>query len=127
MPDTAVLQRQPYRHIDYVELMNKPEIENFVAHWQSHHFMQQRAALLYGYYAEDPNYPDGVRAVVEALYEPTQIGDVNGFQIIEDPYMTIADMVAGALGFEKVGWLFTTINHDTYLSSHEIRTAAKYQ
>lgn len=70
MPATAVLKRQPYRHVDYVEFMNKPEIEGFVAYWQSTHCMQQRAAFLYGYYAEDPNYEEGVRAVVEALYEP---------------------------------------------------------
>jgi nuclear protein localization protein 4 homolog len=25
---------------------------------------------IYGYYAEDPNYKNGVRAIVEALYEP---------------------------------------------------------
>jgi nuclear protein localization protein 4 homolog len=25
---------------------------------------------IYGYFAEDPNYKNGVRAIVEALYEP---------------------------------------------------------
>jgi len=25
---------------------------------------------IYGYYSEDPNYKDGVRAIVEAIYEP---------------------------------------------------------
>jgi hypothetical protein len=25
---------------------------------------------LYGYYSEDPNYPEGVRVNVEAIYEP---------------------------------------------------------
>ena len=27
-------------------------------------------AWLYGYYSEDPNYPEGVRVNIEALYEP---------------------------------------------------------
>lgn len=40
--------------------------------------MVQKIGLLYGYFSEDPNYKDGVRAIVEALYEPPQIGDVNG-------------------------------------------------
>lgn len=26
--------------------------------------------FLYGYYAADPNYQNGVRAIVEAIYEP---------------------------------------------------------
>jgi len=26
--------------------------------------------FLYGYYAEDPNYKGGVRAIIEAIYEP---------------------------------------------------------
>jgi len=41
-------------------------------------------AFLYGYYSEDPNYPDGVRVNVEALYEPPQYGDEHGFHILED-------------------------------------------
>jgi hypothetical protein len=33
---------------------------------------------LYGYYSEDPNFPDGVRVNVEAIYEPPQIGESAG-------------------------------------------------
>jgi len=40
--------------------------------------MEQRVALLYGYYSEDPNYPEGVRVNVEVIYEPPQIGEFNG-------------------------------------------------
>ena len=127
MPNTAVLARQPYRHVDYVELMNVTEITNFVRYWQQSHCMQQRVGFMYGYYAEDPNYPEGVRAVMEAIYEPPQIGDMNGHQIIEDSYKEVADMIAGALELESIGWIFTSINHDAYLSSHEIRQAAKFQ
>jgi hypothetical protein len=32
--------------------------------------MEQRRAWLYGYYSEDPNYPEGVRVNIEAIYEP---------------------------------------------------------
>lgn len=31
-----------------------------------------RVGILYGYYAEDPFYPKGIRAIVEAIYEPAQ-------------------------------------------------------
>jgi hypothetical protein len=34
--------------------------------------------FLYGYYSEDPNYPDGVRVNVEAVYEPPQMGEMGG-------------------------------------------------
>ena len=37
------------------------------------------------------------------------------------------DRVAEALTLERVGWMFTTINHDAYLASNDIRHAAKFQ
>jgi nuclear protein localization family protein 4 len=67
---------------------------------------------LYGYYSEDPNYPEGVRVNVEALYEPPQIGEINGVEPLEDQFSTSVDMIAEALSLEKVGWIFTSINHD---------------
>jgi len=63
--------------------MNSTEMNSFVNYWQNKG-MQQRGGFLYGYYAEDPNFPDGVRAVVETIYEPPQIGDMNGFQFLDD-------------------------------------------
>lgn len=82
--------------------------------------------FLYGYYAEDPNYKGGVRAIIEAIYEPPQLGDISGFNLLEDPYEQQVNIIAEALSLERIGWIFTTINHDTFLSSHEIRMAAKY-
>jgi hypothetical protein len=35
-------------------------------------------------------------------------------------------MIAEALTLEKVGWIFTSINSDTFLSSQEVRKIAKY-
>jgi len=42
--------------------------------------------FLYGYYAEDVNYKGGVRAVVEAIYEPPQKGSVGSFELMMDPF-----------------------------------------
>ena len=84
-------------------------------------------AWLYGYYSEDPNYPEGVRVNVEAMYEPPQIGEINGVQELQDPNETKVNMIAEALTLEKVGWIFTTINHDAFLSSSEVRKVAKLQ
>ena len=82
---------------------------------------------MYGYFSEDPNYPEGVRVNVEVVYEPRQIGEINGVEPIEDPYQRKVDMICEALTFEKVGWMFTSINHDTFLTSQEIRKIASYQ
>jgi len=46
---------------------------------------EQRMGYLYGYYSEDPNFKDGVRVNVEAIYEPPQVGEMNGVQPLDDP------------------------------------------
>lgn len=84
-------------------------------------------AWLYGYYSEDPNFPEGVRVNVEAIYEPPQVGEINGVEALDDPIQAKVDMIAEALSLEKVGWVFTSINHDAFLSSQEVRKIAKYQ
>lgn len=82
---------------------------------------------MYGYYAADPNYPEGVRAVCEAIYEPPQDGDMNGFYLMYDEYDTAVDLIAQALGLTRIGMVFTSINHDLPLTSKEIRQAARWQ
>lgn len=67
-------------------------------------------AYLYGYYSEDPNYPEGVRVNVEAIYEPPQIGDMNGFTELSDPKRCVIDMIASSCGLERVGQIFTKID-----------------
>lgn len=74
-------------------------------------------AWLYGYYSEDPTYPEGVRVNIEAIYEPPQVGEINGVQSLDDPYQVKVDMLASALTLEKVGWIFTSINQDTFLTA----------
>lgn len=89
--------------------------------------MEQRVAWLYGYYSEDPNYPEGVRANVEAIYDPPQIGEMNGFQILQDENEVFVDMVASSLSLEKIGWIYTSLNHDQFLTPKEIREIAQMQ
>jgi nuclear protein localization family protein 4 len=88
--------------------------------------MEQRMAWLYGYYSEDPNYPEGVRVNVEAIYEPPQMGEINGVENFEDPNAVKVDMIAESLQLEKVGWIFTSINHDAFLTSHEVMKIARF-
>jgi nuclear protein localization protein 4 homolog len=89
---------------------------------------EQRMAWLYGYYSEDPNFKDGVRVNVEALYEPPQIGEMNGFQALDDPKRKMVDRIAESLSLERVGWIFTTLNKDkVFMTSNQLREAAKLQ
>ena len=71
---------------------------------------EQRIGWLYGYYSEDPNFPEGVRVNVEAIYEPPQVGDVRGVQPLDDPFRTNVDMLAESLSLERVGMIFTSLN-----------------
>lgn len=61
---------------------NFKEISGFVKYWMSS--FENRTGFLYGYYAEDPDYNMGVRAVVEAIYEPPQKGDYNDVILMKD-------------------------------------------
>ena len=65
--------------------------------------MEQRMGYLYGYYSEDRNYPLGVRINVEAIYEPPQIGQMEGYVELDDPGIHKVDMIAVSLGLERVG------------------------
>ena len=92
--------------------MNYRDIASFVGSWQQTGMYEQRMAYLYGYYSEDPNFKDGVRVNVEAIYEPPQIGEMNGVQPLDDPQRTMADMLAEGLTLERVGIIYTTLNKD---------------
>ena len=70
MPNAVILKRQVFRHLDYVSFMNFGELNKLVTYWKTKGCLEQRVAYLYGYYSEDPNYPEGVRVNVEAIYDP---------------------------------------------------------
>lgn len=89
--------------------------------------MEQRVAWLYGYYSEDPNYPEGVRVNIEALYDPPQFGEMNGFHILQDDQEVFVDMIAANLGLMKVGWIYTSLNHESFLTPKEIKEIASMQ
>lgn len=67
LPDNCVVKRQEYRHVDYCQIMNSIEIKRFLEPWIKSGKSCQRIGFLYGYYAEDPNYKGGVRAILEAM------------------------------------------------------------
>jgi hypothetical protein len=44
--------------------------------------------------------PLGIKASVEAIYEPPQMGDAEGFDLEDDPNSGIVDAIARALGLK---------------------------
>lgn len=97
-----------------------------MGYWQSKGCLEQRMAFLYGYYSEDPNYPEGVRVNIEAMYEPPQIGEMNGVEGLDDPKKGVVNMIAEALSLECVGWIFTSLDQENFLTSGEVRKIAKF-
>ncbi len=95
--------------------MNQVEIQDMIGYWLKN--MNQRVAYLYGYYAEDPVYPKGVRAVVEFLYEPTQENHFNDSLILRDPNEKYVERIAEALGMQRIGWIYTNFMSDVFMSS----------
>eukprot|EP00753_Platysulcus_tardus_P007948 PLAT15538.9.p1 GENE.PLAT15538.9~~PLAT15538.9.p1 ORF type:complete len:566 (+),score=210.95 PLAT15538.9:88-1698(+) len=126
-PPAATLQRQKYRHLDYVEFLNFNAFNRFAALWTGCGMVKQRAGILYGHYQPDPNYPLGVKAVVEAIYEPPQEGTVERVTLLADPHARYVERVAAACGLEPVGWIFTHLPRDYMLGSDELRQMARLQ
>jgi nuclear protein localization protein 4 homolog len=131
VPPSVTLAHQPFRHVDHLEFMNVPEIQDFVNEWQtSLHMVTQRCGWMYGYYIEDPNYEGGFRAVVEAIYEPPQTcKDDEAILAENDDFLTTVDQIADTLGLERVGFIFTSLARDSahLLNSQELLRAAKMQ
>ena len=104
------MNRQKWRHVDHVGFMCPSEVGRFVGYWEKRGCIEQRMCHLYGYYSEDPNYPEGIRCNVECIYDPPQISDMSGQVELDDPNRHIVDMIASALGFEHVGMMFTKLD-----------------
>lgn len=101
---------------------NYAEIGSFVGAWQQTGMYEQRMGWLYGYYSEDPNFQDGIRVNIEAIYEPPQVGDVKGVQPLDDPFRTQADIIAEGLTLERVGFIFTSLNQEkSFMTSEQLR------
>ena len=131
LPPSVTLSHQPFRHIDHVEFMNVPEIQEFVRNWQLNlHMVTQRCGWMYGYYIEDLNYEGGYRAVLEGIYEPPQecVND-SAIPSENDPFLHTVDTVADALGLERIGFIFTSLGRskETLVTGPELLRMGKHQ
>mmetsp|Transcript_4823 Transcript_4823/g.11874 ORF Transcript_4823/g.11874 Transcript_4823/m.11874 type:complete len:539 (-) Transcript_4823:273-1889(-) len=128
LPPPVTLGHQKFRHVDYLEYMNDEAIQNFVGYWRSRDMMEQRGGYLYGYYRPDKHVEHGVRAVMEAIYEPEQSGaDFVQFSRLPDSASELSDKIAKRLGLEKIGWIYTGLPRDELLNAQEVLEIAKMQ
>lgn len=105
-PTAITLQRQKYRHVDFVQFENHLIVERFLDYWRK--TGNQRLGYLYGRYEYHKDMPLGIKAVVSAIYEPLQVSTKSSIELVQDEDKIVND-IAEKLGLRKVGWIFTDL------------------
>lgn len=135
--------------------LDNESANEFQKYLRTFKFQRQRFGYLYGKFIDEPededekiNYPKketlfgtelpdsdiiyikkNSKIIVEALYEPPQENDSEGFVPLDDPLEEQVDVIANLLGLQKVGWIFGHPPREKgfQLSSSEIIMAAELQ
>ncbi|KAK7064546.1 nuclear protein localization protein 4 [Favolaschia claudopus] len=109
-PSAITLQSQPFRMVDHLEIASTDVIERFLHAWRS--TGSQRFGWLIGRYEPYDIVPMGIKAVVEAIYEPPQEGDLDGLTLglpwEEEPRIR-AVSASASTPLTVVGYIFTDL------------------
>lgn len=142
-PSAITLKQQEFRMVDHVEFQDSELINQFIEAWRQ--TGMQRFAYMLGRYEKYDATPLGIKAVVEAIYEPPQHDEQDGLTMdmeLVKTEMEHINEIASQMKLSCIGLVFTDLtdsgNNDGsvfckrhkdsfFLSSLETILAAKHQ